>query len=125
MSKVQQVSKLDKDTYLFICRDGEKTPPLRQKYLFEHLDYIEANHENYRVAGPMKTDTDGDFLGSVFLIAATSQEEAWEIMRGDPYISSDMYQKIECMHITPACGSWMGGIIWDQDEIHKNAAKYS
>lgn len=122
---VKRVAKLATPTWLFICRDGEKTPPLREKHLFGHLDHIEAHNEKYRIAGPMRDDEGGKIVGSFFLVEAESKDAAWEIMRGDPYINSDMYETITVQHIVPACGAMLGGVIWDQDEIRKNMPKYT
>ena len=120
-----RVAKLPTPTYMFICTDGPKTAPYRQEHLFGHLDHIEANNEAYRVAGPFRDDVNGKILGSFFLVKADTKEAAWEIMKGDPYISSDMYETVTCQHFSPACGEWMGGVIWDQDEIRENLPKYT
>lgn len=125
MSKADRVARLKKPTFMFTCLDGEKTPPLREKHLFGHLDHIEANNEHYRVAGPMRHSADGDIFGSFFLVEAETEEQAWDVMRGDPYISSDMYESVTVCHFAPACGQWLGGVIWDQDEIRANIKKYT
>jgi len=121
----KRVAKLPSQTFMFICTDGPKTAPFRQEYLFAHLDHIEANNEAYRVAGPFRDDASGKILGSFFLVKADTKDEAWAVMKGDPYISSDMYETVTCQHFMPACGDWMGGVIWDQDEIRENMPKYT
>ncbi|WP_371398120.1 YciI family protein [Fretibacter rubidus] len=123
--KAKRAPRLSEPTYMFICTDGPKTKPLREEHLFGHLDHIEANNDAYRIAGPFRDDASGEILGSFFLVKADSKDAAWEIMRGDPYISSDMYASITCQHFMPACGEWMGGVIWDQDEIRANMPKYT
>lgn len=123
--KAARVAKLPTQTYMFTCTDGPKTKLLRNKHLFGHLDHIEANNNAYRIAGPFRDDATGDILGSFFLVNADSKDAAWEIMRGDPYINSEMYATISCQHFMPACGKWMGGVIWDQDEIRANIKKYT
>lgn len=124
-ARASRVEKLPEQTYMFICTDGPQTAPLRQEHLFGHLDHIEANNDAYRVAGPFKDDSDTKIIGSFFLVKADTKDAAWEIMRGDPYISSDMYASVTCQHFMPACGAWIGGIIWDQDEIRANMPKYT
>lgn len=125
MPKAKRVAKLQEQTFMFICTDGPETKGPREEFLFGHLDHIEANNEKYRVAGPMRDTPDGEIIGSFFLIAADSKEAAWDVMRDDPYISNEMYASIVVHHITPACGDWMGGVIWDQDEIRANMKKYT
>jgi len=123
MPKAQQVAKFQKGTFMFTCLDGEKTRPLRAKHLFGHLDYIEANNDKYRLAGPMKANN--EFVGSFFLIEADTEEEAWDIMRGDPYISSNMYESVTVNPFIPACGKLLGGVTWDQEEIRANMKNYT
>lgn len=121
----KRVAKLPTQTYMFICTDGPETKKPREAHLFGHLDHIEANNNAYRVAGPFRDDENGEIIGSFFLVNADSKEAAWDIMRGDPYISSNMYASVTCQHFMPACGEWMGGVIWDQDEIRANMPKYT
>jgi len=125
MPKVQRIAKFKKQSFMFTCLDGKKTAPLREKHLFGHLDHIEAHNEKYRIAGPMRRAPDGDIFGSFFIVEADTEDEAWKIMKGDPYISSDMYEAIIINHFVPACGNLLGGIIWDQDEIRANMKKYT
>lgn len=124
MPKAQQISRFNRGTYMFTCLDGDKTPLLREKHLFGHLDHIEANNEKYRLAGPMRHSPDAPIFGSFFLVEADSEAEAWEVMKGDPYISSGMYESVSVNHFVPACGDMMGGVIWDQDVIRANIKKH-
>ena len=123
--KAARVPRLSQHTWLVTCMDGPDTPPLRNQHLFGHLDHIEANNADYRVAGPIRERADGPIIGSVFLIPADSADDAISKMKGDPYIASGMYASITAVHFAPACGTWMGGVIWDQDEICKNMPKYT
>jgi len=123
VDKVKRVAKLDSGSYVFICLDGEDSAPLRREHLFGHLDHIEANHDHYRVAGPLKERD--HFYGSFFIVAANSKEEAQNIMNGDPYISSGMYKSVDVYPHIPACGQWLGGVTWDQDEVKANIAGFS
>ena len=124
-TKAPQIPRLSTETWLFVCMDGPETGPSREEHLFGHLDHIEANNEHYRVAGPMRKGPGQEIVGSFFLIEADSEDDAWAIMNGDPYIASDMYASVMVHHIVPACGAWLGGVIWDQDIIRKDIQKYS
>jgi len=66
--KAKRVAKFKKQSFMFTCLDGPKSPPLRTRHLFGHLDHIEANNDTYRVAGPMRKDTDGEIFGSFFIV---------------------------------------------------------
>ena len=105
---------------MFTCLDGPDTEPKRLEHLEGHLIHIENNNEHYRVAGPMRQKPGGDIVGSFFLIAADSEADAWDMMQGDPYINSGMYASITVHQVVPACGEWMGGVIWDREELMKN-----
>jgi hypothetical protein len=72
----------------------------------------------------MRRAPDSEIFGSFFIIEADTEEEAWSFMKGDPYISSDMFESISVIHFTPACGNLLGGIIWDQNEIRANMKKF-
>lgn len=108
---------------MFTCLDGPDTGPLRLKHLEGHLLHIEANNERYRVAGPMRDNADGDIVGSFFLVAASTEDEARTFMQGDPYIESGMYASVTVHQITPACGAWMGGVIWNREDLLKTHPK--
>lgn len=125
MNRAKRIPKFEKSTFMFTCLDGDNTPPLRQKHLFGHLDHIEANNDKYRIAGPMRNEANGEIFGSFFLVEAETENEAWEVMRGDPYISCGMYETVTVNHFIPACGNLLGGVIWDQDEIRANMEKYT
>ena len=125
MTKAPRVPKRAQPTFLVTCMDGPDTPPLRNEHLFGHLDHIEANNADYLVAGPIRDAADGPIVGSVFLIPADSAEDAVAKMQGDPYIASGMYASITAHHFVPACGEWMGGVIWDQAEIRAQVGKYT
>lgn len=124
MPNPKKITKFEKLSFMFTCLDGDETPPLRAKHLFGHLDHIEANHAHYRVAGPMQLSADSKPIGSFFIVKADSENEAWAIMQGDPYIASEMYESITVNQFVPACGELLGGVIWDQNEIRQNMQKY-
>ncbi|MGJ8563035.1 MAG: YciI family protein [Alphaproteobacteria bacterium] len=125
MSQAKRVPKLTEHTFVFTCMDGPETKEPRKQFLLGHLDHIAKHNDKYRAAGPLKDTPDGEIIGSIFLVAADTKDEAWDIMRGDPYIKAEMYASVTVHHFTPACGHWMGGVIWDHDEVRTNMKKYT
>ena len=119
----KKVEKLSTPTFLFVCLDDSATAPLRLKHLEGHLRHIENNYQHYRVAGPIRKDAD-TIIGSFFLVVAKSEAAARAVLKGDPYMASDMYGSVECHEIVPACGAWMGGVIWDRGEVMANVSKH-
>jgi len=98
--------------FLFVCKDGPTAPAARVAQLTGHLAHVEANWRRYIVAGPMRRPGETAICGSYFLLRATDVDEAWSIMRGDPYVTSDLYAEIEVTDVTPSIGLWVGGKIW-------------
>lgn len=98
--------------FLFVCKDGPDGPAVRVKHLKGHLAHVEANWQRYIIAGPMRRPGETALCGSYFLLRAANVDEAWNIMRGDPYVTSDLYADIEVTDIVPAIGLWIGGKIW-------------
>lgn len=108
-------STVEKDptpVFLFVCKDGPNAPAARVAYLTGHLAHVEANWRRYIVAGPMRGPGKTAICGSFFLLRAADVDEAWRVMRGDPYVTSDLYADIDVTDVTPSIGLWVGGKIW-------------
>jgi len=123
VTQPEQVEKLSVPTFLFVCLDGQGNAGLRRDHLEGHLLHIEHNNQHYRVAGPIRKDAD-TLIGSFFLVAAETEEIARGILDGDPYMASNLYATVECHQIVPACGAWMGGVIWDRDDVMASIDKH-
>ncbi|MCA3698705.1 YciI family protein [Brevundimonas sp.] len=106
------VAKDETPLFLFVCKDSPSGPARRVEHLEGHLAHVEANWRRYVVAGPMRRPGETALSGSYFLVRAKDADEAWSVMRGDPYITSDLYAEIELTEITPSIGLWVGGKIW-------------
>ena len=113
MKKTPQVSAPDSGTFLVLCRDGDHTASLRKTYLDEHLAHMEQNYADYRLAGPMGENPTPPYSGSLFLVAADTENQARAIMEGDPYIRHQIYASISIQRVHPLCGSWLGGVTWE------------
>ncbi len=98
--------------FLFVCKDGPDAPARRVERLEGHLAHVEANWRRYVVAGPMRRPGETALSGSYFLVRAGDVDEAWSVMKGDPYITSDLYAEVEVTDVTPSIGLWVGGKIW-------------
>ena len=43
-------------------------------------------------------------------------------LQKDPYFENSLYEKLRILLATPAAGSWMGGVIWNNaEDIRPNA----
>ncbi len=106
------VEKDPTPVFLFVCTDGPNAPAARIAHLNGHLAHVEANWRRYIVAGPMRQPGETAICGSYFLLHAADVDEAWAIMRGDPYVASELYSQINVTDVTPSIGLYVGGKIW-------------
>jgi hypothetical protein len=121
--RAPRARRLEETAFAVWCADGEAAEALRRDRLDGHLAFVEAHHERYLVAGPLRRDAEARLAGSLFVILAETEAEAREFMSGDPYVSAGVYQSMVYRRLTPAAGRWMGGVIWeDADDIRARAA---
>lgn len=96
--------------FAFHCRDGERSPKLRETFLQRHLDHVEANIDLYAVAGPLK---DGDeTVGSLLVIRADDMAQARAFFETDPYFDAGVWQAIRVSEFIAVAGDWVGGVNW-------------
>lgn len=67
---------------------AEKRPAVRPAHL-EHLRPL-VDAGRIRLAGPFL-----DRTGSLIVLEATSLEEAWSIVAGDPYVREGIFNRVE------------------------------
>ncbi|PZO01393.1 MAG: hypothetical protein DCF29_15550 [Alphaproteobacteria bacterium] len=106
------VEKDPTPVFLFVCEDGPNALAARLAHLTGHLAHVETHWRRYIVAGPMRQPNKTTICGSYFLLRAADIDEAWAIMRGDPYVTSELYFKITVTDVTPSIGLYVGGKIW-------------
>lgn len=107
------VPRQAQSSFLFVCLDGPGSGSLRAEHLDGHLRHVEANWTRYVVAGPLREPGQPELIGSTFIVFADDAQDAWELMRGDPYIGCGMYASITCHDLTLSVGLFPGGKIWD------------
>ena len=110
------VPRIDSDVFLVICHDGDGSSEIRARELDGHLEYVEKHTDDYLVAGPLREPGGTALVGSFFLVAAASADEARAIVSSDPYVKSGMYREIIVHAAVPAGGRFMGGVIWESAE---------
>ncbi|MEM8988453.1 MAG: YciI family protein [Pseudomonadota bacterium] len=113
--------RLKEKVFAVFCTDGPNAAKLREEHLEGHLLHTEKHWDKYIVAGPLRPVDDVELNGSLFLIMAENEEEAWEILNGDPYFQTDIYATKDLRVFTPAIGQFLGGVIWDSAAALKDA----
>lgn len=109
-------------SFLFVCHDGPDSAGYRTEHLDGHLHHVEENWTRYVVAGPIREPGGTKLVGSVFIVLADSDDEAWALMRGDPYITCGMYGSITCHDLTLSIGLFPGGKIWESADAIRHRA---
>jgi uncharacterized protein YciI len=94
----------------FYCRDGENGAALREKFLAQHLAYIETALDKIAVAGPLKQGE--ETVGSLLVIKAENEAEARAVFEGDPYFDAGVWQSITVDQFLGVAGDWVGGATW-------------
>ena len=96
--------------FAFYCRDGANGASLRERLLADHLAHIEANIDDYAVAGPLK---DGDrTIGSLVVLKAENEAEARAKFEADPYFAAGVWESVTHSHFLGVAGDWVGGVAW-------------
>jgi uncharacterized protein YciI len=81
--------------------------------LAEHIRYVESVWQRISVAGPLHDPADGKVVGSLYVVAAPDESEAWRLLHEDPFFRAGIWQDVRLSSLTPALGTWIGGRIWD------------
>lgn len=96
--------------FVFRCLDGAESAPLREAALAAHLSHVEAQIDDYAVAGPLK---DGErTIGSLLIIKASDAAEARALLEADPYFAAGVWAGITCEEFRAVAGDWVGGAAW-------------
>jgi uncharacterized protein YciI len=70
-----------------ICEDNgpEVAAPIRERYLADHLAYLEAHRDRIVLAGALRTDEAAMPSGGLWVIETPTREEAAAIIEADPF----------------------------------------
>ncbi len=83
--------------FVLYALDRRDSLALRQELRPRHLDWIDAQGTNVRLAGPL-LDAAGKPEGSMLILEADTLAQAEKIAAGDPYARHDLFAQ---MTITP------------------------
>lgn len=97
--------------YAIITRDKPGAAAIRKEKLAEHLAHVETCLDRIAIAGPMRDDN-GDFVGSLLVVKAESEEDARAFLEQDPYYHADIWSSIDISAFAAAAGEWVGGKTW-------------
>ena len=79
--------------FVLTCLDIPDGLPLRLATRQQHLDFIAANREAIRAAGPFLNDAE-EMCGSMLIIEAADQNAAAALAATDPYAIAGLFESI-------------------------------
>jgi uncharacterized protein YciI len=79
--------------FVLTCLDKPDGLALRLATRQQHLDFIAANREAIRAAGPFLNDA-GDMCGSMLILEAADQTAATELAAADPYAIAGLFESV-------------------------------
>jgi uncharacterized protein len=116
------IDRMSDQVYLVLAYDTENQNNVRNAFLDDHLEFIEKNYNCYLSCGPLRLPGEKDIIGSFFIIASENEDKLNTFLYKDPYFKNGLYGKLRILSATPAAGSWMGGVIWNNaGDIRPNA----
>jgi uncharacterized protein YciI len=78
--------------------DHSGSTDLRMANRAAHLDWINANLDIVKIAGPMLNEDESGPVGSVLLVEADTSMAAKSFLENDPYAKAGLFSSVE---ITP------------------------
>jgi uncharacterized protein len=116
------IARQSQPTFLFVCKDGPNAPALRGEHLEGHLRHVEENWERYVTAGPLKAPGSAAIHGSALIVKAETVEDAWAVMKGDPYFTTGLFASVDVHDMTMSIGLYPGGKIWESVDAIRHKA---
>ena len=71
--------------YIAIFEDTGPMPAVRQSTEPAHLDYLDAHHDEIKMAGGLREVAGGPYVGGLWVCEVSSRERALELIEADPY----------------------------------------
>jgi uncharacterized protein len=116
------IARQSQPTFLFVCKDGPDAPRLRAEHLEGHLRHVEDHWDRYVTAGPLKAPGNTSIHGSALIVKADNVDEAWAVMKGDPYFTTGLFASVDVHDMTMSIGVYPGGKIWESVDAIRHKA---
>ena len=85
--------------YVVLFTDNPAQAGQRQRFMADHLAFLEKNAARIRAAGPM-TDEKGAPAGGLWLVAADSAAEVQTLVESDPFWPTGLRQSVRVLQWT-------------------------
>jgi uncharacterized protein YciI len=80
--------------FAIIAIDHDNFQNVRADARPTHLKFIESNKDKVAIAGPFLNDA-GESIGSLYIIHASDEADAWRFIEADPYSSVKLFRDIQ------------------------------
>lgn len=72
-------------------------PDLRPRFMAQHLAFLTDNKTAIHAAGPLKEE-DGKIQGGLWLVEVKTIEQAWDLVKADPFWPTGLRDRVEIKH---------------------------
>lgn len=69
-------------------------PDIRSRFMQQHLAFLVENKDVIHAAGPLK-EKDGTIKSGLWLVDADTAEQAWELVKADPFWPTGLRDVVE------------------------------
>jgi hypothetical protein len=77
-----------------VCLDRPDSDDLRARLRSDHLAFLSGHAPRIKIAGPF-VDGEGRMTGSLLIVEARDEEEARELLAGDPYARGGLFKSVD------------------------------
>jgi uncharacterized protein YciI len=97
------------------CQDSSKARSERERSYDAHIRYLRTLEDRILFAGPLATadgaraQGDENLVGSLFVIDEPASV-TFELMQGDPYVKSGVWDRLSVFQAVKAYGPWPSGV---------------
>ena len=83
--------------FVAICRDRADGLETRLANRPAHLEFLKTHRERIKVGGPFLSPDGQQMIGSMMILEAGDEAEAWAILAEDPYGKAGLFESVELM----------------------------
>lgn len=76
--------------------DRDHAAAIRQDYLERHFDFLQANADAIKVAGPLSREGEA-FAGGLWLVEAHDPAEVERLVKADPFWSAGLRKSVQIL----------------------------
>jgi uncharacterized protein YciI len=83
--------------YIVMFEDDSSRAEMRQRYMQDHLAFLERNADRVRAAGPLRDAATGAPAGGLWLVEAESADAVAALYRADPFWPTGLRRSVRVL----------------------------